>query len=87
MLGGAVFSEATVEGRLAAKARLPLPKASIIDFIADRLSMRRCYRAWHGATITCEVMFNYREANKIRGWETQRHRLGCRFGPGGKFAA
>ena len=68
MLAGAVFSDATVEGRLAAKARLPLPRASMIDFIADRLSMPRCYTGWHGATITCEVMFNYRETNKIRAW-------------------
>lgn len=45
----AVPSEAAPEGRLAAKARPPLPRAKSIDFSADRLSIPRCYTGWCGA--------------------------------------
>jgi hypothetical protein len=48
MAGETVPSEAAPEGRLAAKARLPLPEAKSIDFSTDRLSIPRCYTGWCG---------------------------------------
>lgn len=58
----------------------------MIDFNSDRLSMPRCYATGMVATITSEVMVDFRPVNKIRAWQIQQHPLGRRFGLGDKRA-